>query len=91
MFVTDGDSKITIKDLYNKTNVDEHSFNFDRVFDVSQSTEDSYRFALDHVLNRLFDASNSNCCVVAQGVNGSGKSYSLFGDFSRQLKTGAVV
>ena len=83
MFVTDGDRKITIKDMYNKTNVDEHSFSFDRVFDFSQGTEDTYRFAVDHVLNRAFDALNSNCCVIAQGVNGSGKSYSLFGDYSR--------
>lgn len=89
MLSSDGDTNITIRDLYNKTNVEEHSFNFDRVFDVANSNQDTFRYACRNCISKVFD--NVNCCIVALGVNGSGKTYSLFGDYSRQLKTGAMV
>lgn len=89
MLSTNEDNLIKIKDLYNKTNIEEHVFQYDRVFSISNTNEDTYRYAAKTCISKIFD--NINCCVIALGVSGSGKTYSLFGDYGRQLKTGNLA
>ena len=79
MLQVEDEQSITIKDLYKKTQVDELTFTFDRVFGASDHNEDIARFCHKNCISRVFD--NQNCCVMTSGVNSSGKSYALFGSY----------
>jgi hypothetical protein len=76
------ESQITIKDVYKKTSVDEYTFEFDRIFDSRQTIDDCYKYLSKNCLSKAFEG--INCAVVALGVDGSGKTYTLFGDYSKQ-------
>ena len=82
MLSTQSNSQITIKDLYKKTNVDEYSFDFDRIFETTDSLDDCFRFIYKNCLAKAFDG--INCSVVTLGVDGSGKTYTLLGDYNKQ-------
>lgn len=82
MIICPSESQITIKDLYRKTNIDEYTFEFDRVFESGHSLDDSFRYIYKNALSKTFDG--VNCSVVSMGVDGSGKTYTLFGDYTRQ-------
>jgi hypothetical protein len=78
MLSTDGNREIVIKDLYKKTSVEEQSFTFDKIYDESTSNQDIFEHTYKNIISKAFD--NINCCMVAMGVNGSGKGFTLFGD-----------
>lgn len=83
MLESEDDQVLKIRDRYKKTGISEHTFEFDRVFDSKASTQDLSRFSIKNCIWRALEG--HNCCVVSSGVNGSGKSFSLYGDYSKQL------
>lgn len=84
MLSTDGNREIVIKDLYKKTSVDEQSFTFDKIYDENTSNQEIFEHTYKNIISKAFD--NINCCMVAMGVNGSGKGFTLFGDDFKGLK-----
>lgn len=56
-------------------------FEYDRVFDMSNSNQDVYNYVKSSTVGRVFD--NTNCCVISIGQASSGKSFSLFGNDTR--------
>lgn len=84
MLFTDGDREVTIKDCYKKTPVDEQSFTFDKVYNENSTNNEIFDYTYKNIISKAFD--NINCAMVCSGVNGSGKSYTLFGDDFRTPK-----
>lgn len=82
MLVCQSDTQLTVKDLYKKTNVEEYTFEFDRIFESQQPLTDCFQSVYKDCLSKAFDG--INCAVVAMGVDGSGKTYSLLGDYTKQ-------
>lgn len=78
MLSSNSDNTITIKDLYKKTNIDEHSFVMDRVFATNESPEDTFRYIYKNSISKAFDG--INCALFTLGVDGGGKNYTLMGD-----------
>lgn len=82
MLAFPSESHITVKDIYRKTNVDEYTFEYDRVFEHGHSLDAMFRYVYKNSLSKAFDG--INCSVISMGVDGSGKTYTLFGDYTKQ-------
>lgn len=76
---------IKIKDLYKKTDLDEHNFYYDRIFTNKNNAQDIFQFAYKKTISKAFDGINTSFLTL--GVNGSGKSRLLFGEDQNQYGT----
>lgn len=70
------------KDLSGLTYLQEHSYDFDYIFEESSTNLEMYVSCVLPLVKALFEKKGSRCSVFAYGQTGSGKTYTVVGPSS---------
>ena len=80
---------LIIEDVKNAKNKNNKTFIFDNIFNETATNDLVFNEAIKLMIDKIFIGYNST--VLAYGVTGTGKTYTIFGDLANNFKDEGII